>query len=229
MDMNFIDLGVYVCRVDDYWEGYKLFCYAYYSHSCIHETEFRQSKLGSCIDSILSVPLKVIGLSRLRVSLCLDAMSRLNCCRQCLCSAGRVLWQRLGHHSLPSHHVVRTTFMQLLPLVEMYCRWELEEDCSDLRALMLCFDSELELESHELGRSLLFMIRDEDVGIDIVPRHEHIATPTNPFELVRERLAAADLAIRDLRARVHITVASFFVCYFHGSCVVKKKHEFALL
>ena len=33
-------------RVEDYWEGYKLFCYAYYSHSLQHEYAFKQSKLG---------------------------------------------------------------------------------------------------------------------------------------------------------------------------------------
>lgn len=37
-----------VCRVDDYWLGYKLFCYAYYSRSVQHEAEFRESKLGAC-------------------------------------------------------------------------------------------------------------------------------------------------------------------------------------
>jgi hypothetical protein len=37
----------HACRVEDYWEGYKLFCYAYYSHSAQHESEFQQSKLGT--------------------------------------------------------------------------------------------------------------------------------------------------------------------------------------
>ena len=41
-----IELQTCVCRVDDYWLGYKLFCYAYYAHSFQHEAEFRQSKLG---------------------------------------------------------------------------------------------------------------------------------------------------------------------------------------
>jgi hypothetical protein len=59
--------------------------------------------------------------------------------------------------------------MQLLPLVEMYCRWELEEDCSDLNALMRRFDSESVLETHELGRSLLLMLRDEDDGLRVLP------------------------------------------------------------
>ena len=47
-----INCGVFrmhLCRVQDYWQGYKLFCYAYYSHSREHESEFRESKLGSCI------------------------------------------------------------------------------------------------------------------------------------------------------------------------------------
>ena len=39
----------HVCSVQDYWEGYKLFCYAYYSHSVQHEYEFLQSKLGSLL------------------------------------------------------------------------------------------------------------------------------------------------------------------------------------
>lgn len=57
---------LHACRVADYWEGYKLFCYAYYSHSIEHETEFRQSKLGSwtetnpwfnlCTSSLLVFP-----------------------------------------------------------------------------------------------------------------------------------------------------------------------------
>ena len=39
-------------RVEDYWQGFKLFCYAYYSESVPHEVEFRQSKLGA----LLSIP-----------------------------------------------------------------------------------------------------------------------------------------------------------------------------
>lgn len=33
--------------VEDYWQGYKLFCFAFYSHSVEHEIEFRHSKLGA--------------------------------------------------------------------------------------------------------------------------------------------------------------------------------------
>jgi hypothetical protein len=44
-DVFSIELHECVCRVDDYWFGYKLYCYAY-AHSFQHETEFRQSKLG---------------------------------------------------------------------------------------------------------------------------------------------------------------------------------------
>ena len=46
--------------------------------------------------------------------------------------AGQLVWRRYALLPRPSHHLLRTTCMQLLPLVEMYCRWELEEDCSDL-------------------------------------------------------------------------------------------------
>ena len=150
-----------VCRVADYWEGYKLFCYAFYSHSLQHEFEFRQSKLG------------------------------------------QLVWAGHLQSPPPSHHALRTTCMQLLPLVEMYCKWELQEDCSDLGALMLRFDSESELQSHELGRSLLFMIRNDDTGLPILQRQDSVGIPVNPFDVIRERLAAVDLAINDLRPHVH--------------------------
>ena len=86
----------------------------------------------------------------------------------------------------------------------MYCKWELQEDCTDLRALMLRFDSEMELESHELGRSLLFMVRDDGAEFQNVPRHEPLPTPANPFDIMRERLAAAGTAIQDLHHKVHL-------------------------
>ena len=92
--------------------------------------------------------------------------------------------------------------MQLLPLVEMYCKWELEEDCSDLRSLMLRFDSEEDLESHELGRSLLFMLRDDDVGLHIYPAHGRNIHRSNPFDDIMERLQAANLAIHGLQTQV---------------------------
>ena len=41
-----IDCLPCVCRLQDYWLGYKLFAYAYYSHSATHESEFKVSKLG---------------------------------------------------------------------------------------------------------------------------------------------------------------------------------------
>lgn len=46
------------CRAEDYWQGYKLFFYAFYSHSEAHESEFRTSKLGGflCIASRWNLP-----------------------------------------------------------------------------------------------------------------------------------------------------------------------------
>jgi hypothetical protein len=93
--------------------------------------------------------------------------------------------------------------MQILPLVEMYCKWELQEDCTDLGALMHRFDYESELESHELGRSLLFMIHNDDGGLPGFHRHEPISVPDNPFGVLRERLAVVDSAIHNIRAQVH--------------------------
>ena len=94
--------------------------------------------------------------------------------------------------------------MQLLPLVEMFCKWELEEDCTDLWALMVRFDSEVELESHELGRSLLFMVRDDAAGLDILPVSAPVVVVANPFDVVRERLSAAANAIRGLHQQVQL-------------------------
>lgn len=47
-------LWMFVCRADDYWEGFKLFCYGYYSHSLQHEHEFRECKLGSSMGAGLA-------------------------------------------------------------------------------------------------------------------------------------------------------------------------------
>lgn len=96
--------------------------------------------------------------------------------------------------------------MALLPLVEMYCKWELEEDCSDLCALMHRFDDESVLETHELGRSLMLMLRDEDIGLPIVPPPLHFVAAVNPFEAIRSRLHAVDNAFQGLRPHVHLVV-----------------------
>lgn len=44
------DAGPWPCRcsAEDFWEGYKFFCYAYYSNSTAHELQFRETKLGMC-------------------------------------------------------------------------------------------------------------------------------------------------------------------------------------
>ena len=100
--------------------------------------------------------------------------------------------------------------MQLLPLVEMYCRWDLQEDCSDLQALVQRFDSVSDLESHDLGRSLLRMVRDEEDGLLAYSERRHVEPSpqlgTDPFGAVRARLASVDLAFQGLQAQVHIFV-----------------------
>lgn len=116
---------------------------------------------------------------------------------------GQLVWRRHVHPPPPSRHAIRATCTQLLPLVEMYCRWELAEDCSNLWALMLRFDSEEELESHALGRALLFMVRDDEDGVDSLPRLGTVVAPIDPFQAVRERLAAAGSAIHSLQQHVH--------------------------
>ena len=99
----------------------------------------------------------------------------------CFWHTGQLVWRRHVHLPPPSRHAIRATCMQLLPLVEMYCKWELEEDCLDLRALMSRFDSEEEIESHALGQSLLFMVRDDAIGNNSVPRLVPVTAPTTLF------------------------------------------------
>lgn len=120
--------------------------------------------------------------------------------------AGQLVWRRHAAGPAPSPHAVRATCMQLLPLVEMFCKWELQEDCSNLEALMLRFDSEAELESDDLGRALLFMIRNDEDGLPAsTPDIQREAAPdlvAGPFELLRGRLAPAGAAIQTLQPQV---------------------------
>lgn len=120
--------------------------------------------------------------------------------------AGQLVWRRHAARSSPSPHAIRATCMELLPLVEMFCRWELLEDCNDLQGLLERFDSEAELDTHELGRALLFMIRNDKSGLPTSSPKVHPGAPAHnvadPFESVRERLAAVDSAIRTLQPQV---------------------------
>jgi hypothetical protein len=104
----------------------------------------------------------------------------------------------------PSRRAIHDSCTQLLPLIEMYCKWVLQEDCSDLHSLMLRFESEAELQTHEPGRSLLMMLRDDERPLQDLPRQTAVDTPANLFDVLRNRLAAADLAIRELNPQVHI-------------------------
>ena len=56
---RFVDICPCHYRVEDYWHGYKLLCYALYSHSLPHERKFQESKLGASVFSscrLLSCP-----------------------------------------------------------------------------------------------------------------------------------------------------------------------------
>ena len=136
------------------------------------------------------------------------------------------MWSSHGGLHPPSAQVVRTLCTQLLPLLEMYCRWELQEDCTDLRALMQRFDSETDLESHALGRSLLFMIRDEEAHIDRFPVHVPIVARENPFDAIRGRLSVLGMAIQDLRPQVNLTGDFARLCAHY--CEFKKTSNISL-
>lgn len=126
--------------------------------------------------------------------------------------AGQLVWRHHVRLPLPSHHVVRTTCMQLLPLMEIYCKWKLKEDCANLRDLILWFDFELELELHELGHSLLFMAWDDDVGLHSLARRVGPSAPANPLDVVKERLAVAGLAVRDSHPQVQLVIGFSPMC-----------------
>ena len=64
------------------------------------------------------------------------------------------------------------------------------------------FDSEVEWASHELGQSLLIMVRDEDDVVGEFQQHTQSPPRANPFDALTHRLAAVDLAFRDLHAQV---------------------------
>jgi hypothetical protein len=203
----FIDLLDCVGSVQDYWEGYKLFCYAYYSHSARHANEFRDSKLGALgLFAQFQLPFPVCAHCMFVNFVLLFLMLFFSGCM----GPGQLVWRRLHLCPSPSPHAIRTTCMQLLPLVEMFCRWELQEDCSNLEVLMERFESVAELESHDLGRSLLCMVRDEDDGFRSYSERRH--PPTIPqatvdaFHEVRQRLAAVDIAFQGLQPQVHIVV-----------------------
>ena len=130
------------------------------------------------------------------------------------------MWRRHVHLPSPSDHALRATCMQLLPLVEMYCKWELEEDCTNLWDLMVRFDSEVELDSHALGRSLLFMVRDDAAGLDILPRPTPLTTTANPIDVIRERLVAAGQAIRGLHQQVQLLTSLSCIHELHLNIAV---------
>lgn len=124
--------------------------------------------------------------------------------RGCSVRAGQLLWRRFDSSRIPSHHSLRAACMQLLPLVEMFCKWELQEDCSNLGELVRRFDSEAELQSHNLGRSMLQMVRDDGAGLHQLPPRPHSSPSPNPFDAIRTTLAACDTALQGMQPQVHV-------------------------
>ena len=64
---------------------------------------------------------------------------------------------------------------------------------------MLRFDSESELRSHELGRSLLCMIQNDNTDFDGVHGLVESAVQANPFTELTARLSAAKVTLRGLQ------------------------------
>ena len=70
------------------------------------------------------------------------------------------------------------------------------------------FDSQQQLESHVLGRSLLAMIADDGGCFENTPQENRVGARPNPFDSVRERLAAAASAIRHLQVQAYLLQCS---------------------
>ena len=87
------------------------------------------------------------------------------------------------------------------------------------------FDSESDLESHELGRYLLAMLWDDDFGFPTLINHVPPVARPDPFEAVRERLAAVASAMRELHAQVNKEPPLYHVCGLHRK--IKKKYIMA--
>ena len=68
------------------------------------------------------------------------------------------------------------------------------------------YDSEADLETHELGRALLHMVRDDAAGLPALPsgehRHQIAKVVEDPFCALRDQLAAVDSALCDLQPQV---------------------------
>lgn len=148
----------------------------------------------------------------MRLLCCVHVVCGVSRSPNCYLSTGTLVWRRHVHLPYPSHHAIRTTCTQLLPLMEMYCKWDMQEDCICLRDLMLWFDFEVELELHALGRSLLSMVGDDDGGFVSVPQPVTSIPNANPFDAFRHRLDAAASAICGLGLQVSLTPALFSRC-----------------
>lgn len=104
----------------------------------------------------------------------------------------------------------------------MYCKWELQEDCTNLGELVRRFDSEAELLSHDLGRSMLQLVRDDDVGLhQLLPRTRTAPAP-NPFDAIRTSLAAVDNAFQGLQPQVHVGLDVSFLVRAHRCSACRK-------
>ena len=63
-----------------------------------------------------------------------------------------------------------------------------------------------------MGRSLLFMIRDDEAGLDNLSRRSNTVAPHNPFDAVRAGIAAVDLAFVGLRPQGEVAPVLYAEC-----------------
>lgn len=129
----------------------SIFCDAYYSSSLQHETEFHWSKLGYLLSHS-----HLLFQCNIAFKFCVH-----------VCSVFLGLWpsQSFGHcqdnimfmGQLLHHMRIAPHASISSPLWTHTIGWSWGEECNNLHRLMLHFNSELELQLNELGRSLLYM------------------------------------------------------------------------
>ena len=116
--------------------------------------------------------------------------------------AVQIVWHHDERLLNARHQSIYATCLHVLPLVEMFCNWEFQEDCSDLKAVMLRYDSESELglmcSDNRFCPCFGMMTEASNTNLETLTSHEVI----DPFREIRERLANVDATFGALVVQV---------------------------
>lgn len=72
------------------------------------------------------------------------------------------------------------------------------------------------------------MVGDADAGLDSLPHGVRLESPPNPFDVIRERLAAIDLTFRGLHPQVFLIQGFFSKCKFAKKFILILERTFTL-